>query len=436
VDALFRQAGVIRTGTLEELFDVATLLAHQPLPAGPRVAVLSNAGGPAILAADACEAQGLNLSTLSESTVASLRAFLPDAASVGNPVDMLASATPLHYERATSLLLADENVDSLLVIYVPPLVTEPDEVARAIVTGSANSTKTVAANFISTRGAPPTLAPIPSYLFPEAAVTALARATDYGRWRRQPKGSVPHFSDIQRDTARAIVNAALERGGGWLTPAECHTLVEAAGMSSASARLVSNESDAVAAAREIGYPVALKAAGPEIVHKSDVGGVVLGITDDDALRHAFRTLMSRLGQTMTAAVVQRMVPGGVELLIGAVTDPTFGPVIACGSGGVLVDLLQDASFRIHPLTDLDATEMVESLKSAALLRGYRGRPPGDVPAVVDALLRVSALLEMCPEIHEIDVNPLKVFERGVCAVDVRVRVGRHEPSPPTRRVSY
>lgn len=436
VDALFRQAGVIRTATLEELFDVATLLAHQPLPAGPRTAVLSNAGGPAILAADACEANGLRLPTLSDSTLSALREFLPSAASLGNPVDMLASATPAHYERATRLLLADENVDSLLVIYVPPLVTRPEEVAHAIAAGAADATKPVAANFISTHGAPPALAPIPAYRFPEAAVTALARATTYGIWRRRSQGSVPHFADIQKDIIRAIVEAALARGGGWLTPPESQMLVEAVGITTAPARLVSSEVEALLAAREIGFPVVLKAAGPEIVHKSDVGGVVLDIRDERAVQSAFRELSSRLGETITATLVQQMIPGGVELFVGAITDPTFGPLVACGSGGVLVDLLQDTAFRMHPLTDRDAKDLVESLKSVGLLRGYRGHVPADEPAVVDALLRVSALLTMCPEIHEMDINPLKVLQRGVRAVDVRVRIGCHEPPPPTRRVSY
>jgi acetyl coenzyme A synthetase (ADP forming)-like protein len=436
VDALFRQAGIIRTTTLEELFDVATLLAHQPLPAGGRVAILSNAGGPAILAADACEAQGLVLPSLGDGTAAELRRFLPAAASVGNPVDMLASARPEQYGRATSLLLADENVDSVLVIYIPPLVTHPHEVARAISDAAKNTTKPVVANFISTRGAPPELAGIPSYLFPEAAVTALARVTTYGRWRRRPTGSIPHFADVRRDVVRGLVDRALTRGDGWLTPTEAHALVTAAGIPAADARLVSNVDDAIAAAREMGYPVALKAAGPEILHKSDVGGVILDQRDDSGVREGFQALRARVGAAMTGAVVQQMVPGGVELLIGTVTDPVFGPLIACGSGGVLVDLMQDTVFRLHPLRDLDAKEMVEGLKSAALLRGYRGQPPADHNAVVDALLRLSALVEICPEILELDINPLKVLSHGAKAVDVRVRVGRQDMRPITRRISY
>jgi acetyl coenzyme A synthetase (ADP forming)-like protein len=436
VDALFRQAGVIRTTTLEELFDVAALLAHQPLPAGRRVAVLSNAGGPAILAADACEAQGLELASLSDNTVGELRRLLPAAASVGNPIDMIASATPDQYERATRLLLADRNVDSVLVIFIPPLITKPDAVARAIAAGAAGTPKPILANFISTRGGPTELAPIPSYLFPEAAVTALARITAYGEWRRRPKGSIPELSGINRDIVRAIVQGALARGGGWLRPDEAQRLVEAIGLRSVEARLVTTEEEAAAAGRQLGYPVVLKAAGPEILHKSDIGGVILDLRDEDALRGAFRGLASRLGRTMTAAVVQRMVPGGVELLIGAVVDITFGPLVACGSGGVLVDLLGDTVFRLHPLTDLDAEEMVNSVKSVRLLRGYRGQKPGDERALIDTLLRVSALLDISPQIHELDINPLKVLESGTVAVDVRIRVGRDEPRTPSRRISY
>jgi acetate---CoA ligase (ADP-forming) len=436
VDALFRQAGVIRTNTLEELFDVATLLAHQPLPKGPRVAVLTNAGGPGILAADACEANDLQLAPFSEDTIAALRGFLPTAASVANPVDMLASAPAEHYRRATTLLLADPLIDSLLVIFIPPLVTKADEVARAIVEGAAGTRKPVLANFISARGAPPELAPLPSYLFPEAAVTALARATAYSAWRHRPPGSIPAFKDLDRPLIRAVIDSAFARGGGWLTPVEAETLVSAVGVSTAKARLVTSEEEAVGVARELGYPVALKAAGPEILHKSDLGGVMLDLRDEDALRAGFRAMQARVGTAMTGAIVQQMVPGGVELLVGALFDPTFGPLVACGSGGVLVDLLHDTVFRIHPLTDVDATDMVRGLKAAALLQGYRGHPPGDEAAAIDVLLRVSALLEICPEIHELDINPLKVLERGARAVDVRVRISRESPKAPTRRISY
>jgi acetyl coenzyme A synthetase (ADP forming)-like protein len=437
VDALFREAGVIRTATLEELFDVAALLAHQPVPAGSRVAILSNAGGPAILAADACESQGLVLGALTEGTREELKRFLPAAASIGNPVDMIASATAAQYERATRALLADEQIDSVLVIFIPPLVTKADDVARAIVAGAAGTAKTVLANFISSHGAPPELAPIPSYLFPEAAVTALARATGYGSWRRRPQGVIPLLPGLHAEVARDIVDGALRRGDGWLTPDEAQRLVGAMGIATAAARLVTSDEDAVAAAREIGYPTVLKAAGPEILHKSDVGGVVLGLGDDASVRSAFRGLASRFGRTMTGALVQQMVPGGVEFLVGGVVDPTFGPLVACGTGGVLVDLLADTAFRLHPLTDLAAAEMVDGLKGVPLLRGYRGHPPADEHAVVEALLRVSALMAIAPEIQELDINPLKVLERGVMALDVRARVSRRDDLlSASHRISY
>jgi acetyl coenzyme A synthetase (ADP forming)-like protein len=437
VDALFREAGIIRTATLEELFDVAALLARQPVPAGSRVAILSNVGGPAILAADACESHGLALAMLTQSTREALKELLPAEASIGNPIDMIASATAAQYERATRVLLADEQVDSLLAIFTPPLVTQADDVARAIVAGAKGATKTVVANFISSHGAPRDLSPIPSYRFPEAAVTALARATAYGSWRRRPQGVIPVLSGFRADAARNIVDGALQRGDGWLTSEEAQRLAGAAGIAVATARVVTSADAAIAAAQEIGYPVVLKALGPEILHKSDVGGVVLGLDDDTSLRSAFEKLTSRFRHAMTGALVQQIVPGGVELLLGGVVDPTFGPLVACGSGGVLVDLLADTVFRLHPLTDLTAAEMIGSLKGAPLLRGYRGHPPADEHAVIDALLRVSALMTVAPEIQELDINPLKVFERGVAAVDVRVRVTRRRNElPPSRRISY
>jgi acyl-CoA synthetase (NDP forming) len=349
---------------------------------------------------------------------------------------MVASATAEQYQQCTRLLLADGNVDALLVIFIPPLVTRAEDVARAIVAGAAGTTKPILTSFMGARGAPSALAQIPSYRFPEAAVVALSHATTYGAWRRRPRGSVWRLDDGPRDVVRTVINSALTRGEGWLTPIEAQALLEAIGIPIAGARLVTTEDEAVAAAGDVGYPVALKAAGPEILHKTDVGGVILDIRDESGVRNALRTLRSRVGETMTAAVVQQMVPGGVELLIGAVVDPTFGPLVACGSGGVLVDILRDTVLRLHPITDLDATDMIDGLKGAALLRGYRGHPPADKSAVVDALQRVSALLEHCPEIQELDVNPLKVLEHGVKAVDVRIRLSRREPRPPTRRVSY
>jgi acetyl coenzyme A synthetase (ADP forming)-like protein len=437
VDALFRQAGVVRTSTLEELFDVARLLAQQPVPRGRRVAIVTNAGGPGILAADVCEAQGLELPALSEPTVAHLRSFLPAAAAVGNPVDMIASASADQFGRTLTAVLADDRVDSALVIFIPPLVTAADEVARAVREAAATRPgKPVLAIFMSTSEIGTLLAPIPAFTFPEAAAMALARAATYGAWRATPPGRVPAYPDVDRDAMRRIIDAALARGGGWLAPDEAHALLGAAGIPAAAGRVATTEDAAVEAAEAIGYPVAAKVVGPDIIHKTEVRGVQLDLRTADDVRKAWRDFAGRLGAAMTGMAVQEFVTGGVEMLAGATEDPTFGPVLACATGGVLTELLKDAEFRLHPLTDRDAASMVASLRGAALLRGLRGAPPADVRALEDALLRLSALIAECPEIPDIEINPLVVLPRGLKAVDVRARVEPPRPPVRTRRVTY
>ena len=437
VDALFHQAGIIRTDTLEELFDVASLLANQPLPRGRRVAILTNAGGPGILAADACEARGLDVAAITEQTRSELRTFLPQAASIANPVDMLASAPAAHYRRSLSTLLRDENVDSVLTIFIPPLVTEPDAVATAIVEAASEvKDKPVAGIFMRSAGAPPNLSGIPCYAFPESAGNALARVAAYSEWKRKPAGVVPVLERFHRDDATHIVSVALGRGGGWLTPEETQALMEAIGVQSAPMRLARNVDDAVAAAGSVGFPVALKAIGPAMLHKTERQAVKLDLADASAVRNAAEDFEQRFRGELAGLLVQRMVPGGIEMLVGAVHDTTFGPLIACGTGGILVDLLKDTVFRLHPITSEDAVDMINELKGVRLLRGYRGAPPGDEKALRDVVLRVSALLTECPQVHELDLNPVKVLPSGACALDARVRVERHAPTRRTRRVEY
>ena len=437
VDALFEQAGVIRTNTLEELFDVASLLAQQPVPRGGRVAIVTNAGGPGILAADACAAQGLELPPLSDATVAELRSFLPAAASVGNPVDMIASASAESYGRAVRAVLRDGRVDSVLVIFIPPLVTHTKDVARAVRDAAATCTdKPVLGIFMAAEGASGLLAPIPRYEFPEAAAVALARATTYGAWLRSPVEAPPEYRDLDQASARRVVDTALARGGGWLTPDEAQTLAMAARLSVPPSILAHTADEAVAAAASIGGTVVLKAVGPTILHKTEVGGVRVGLMGRQAVREAWEEMASRLGHTMTAGLVQAMIAGGVEMLVGVTEDPIFGPVMACASGGILAELLQDANFRLHPLTTSDADEMIASLRGAALLKGHRGAPAADVAALTDALLRVSALVSVCPEIQELDINPLRILPRGAHALDIRVRVGTTRTPARTRRVIY
>jgi acyl-CoA synthetase (NDP forming) len=437
VDALFRQAGIVRTERLEELYDVAALLSHQPVPRGNRVAILTNAGGPGILAADACEANGLELTSLSEATRARLRAFLPAAASVGNPVDMLASAPAEHYARAMAAILDDEQVDSVIAIFIPPLVTDPGEVAKALAeTARAEHGKPVLGVFMRAEGAPAALSPIPSYAFPESAALALARVTQYGRWRAQPIEAPPDLERLDRAQVRAVVDGILRRGGGWATADEAATLLAAAGIDCAIGRVAAGIDEALEAASAIGYPVALKALGPTLLHKTERHAVALNIAHLEDLRAAYADFARRFAGEMTSVLVQQMVPPGVEMIVGALQDPLFGPVIACGTGGVLVDLLADTAFRLHPLSERDTTEMLDQLKGARLLRGYRGAPPANEAALCDTLLRVSALVTIAPEVHELDLNPVIVTGSRACVADVRARIADRPAARSGRRVEY
>jgi acetyl coenzyme A synthetase (ADP forming)-like protein len=437
VDALFKQAGVIRTERLEEMFDVAALLSHQPIPRGNRVAILTNAGGPGILAADACEASGLELPALGAETTAALRSFLPAAASVANPVDMLASAPPEHYQRALTAILADAAVDSVIVIFIPPLVTDPAAVATAIATGAkAVPDKPVLGVFMRAEGAPPALSPIPAYAFPESAALALARVTAYGRWRDTPTGKDPALESFDGDTIRRVVEQVLARGAGWARPDDVQALLRAAGIACAASTVVSDADAAVQAAARLGFPVALKALGPTLLHKTERRAVSLNLADEAGVRRAYEDFATRFGADMTSVLVQQMVPRGVEMIVGALHDPLFGPVIACGTGGVLVDILADTAFRLHPLSAADAADMIGELRGARLLRGYRGSAPADEQALRDTVLRVSELVRVAPEIQELDLNPVIVLSAGAHVADARVRLEPLTHARRGRRVEY
>ena len=285
-------------------------------------------------------------------------------------------------------------------------------------------------------GAPATLAPIPCYAFPEPAAQALARVTTYARWRARPVELPAPVDRFDRDAIRTIVDQVLARGGGWATADEAGALLSAAGIPIAAARVATSAADALSAAAAIGYPVALKALGPALLHKTERGAIRLHLDDEAAVRSAYQDLAARLGTDMTSVLVQRMVPQGVEMIVGAIQDPLFGPLIACGTGGVLVDVLADSAFRLHPLAASDARDMVDELRGAKLLRGYRGGPPADEAALRDVLLRVSALVEAAPEIQELDLNPVMALRQGACVADVRARVARTNEPPRGRRVEY
>jgi acetyl coenzyme A synthetase (ADP forming)-like protein len=436
VETMLREAGVIRSRTLEELFDVATILANQPVPGGRRVAIVTNAGGPAILAADACEANGLSVPVLGERTQQELRSFLPAAASVGNPVDMLAAATPEQYARALELVVADPGVDSVLAIFIPPLVTREEAVAAAIRRVSQATSKPILASFLGTGGLQPQLSPVPSFAFPESAAAALALVTRYGEWLRAPVQNPEPLDESRRTRTRAVVGAALAEGRGWLPPQDCDALLEAAEIPVLRTRLAHNADEAVAAAKECGFPVVMKAYGRDILHKSDIGGVRLGIASEQAVWDGFAAMSSHLKGRLEGVILQPMITGAVEMVIGGLNDSAFGPLVMAGSGGVLVDVLDDTAFAMCPLSEPGARALLEQIKGRVRLRGFRGTPPADEAAFRRLLVRVSQLLQACPEIQEIDLNPVMVLPAGAVVADVRVRVGAKPPAPAGRRVRY
>jgi acetyl coenzyme A synthetase (ADP forming)-like protein len=438
VDALFRQTGVIRADTLEEMFDLAAMLGSQPLPQGNRVGIVTNAGGPGILCADACESGGLVIPELSAITRAQLASFLSAAASVGNPVDMVASTPPQNYARVIEMLVASGEIDALIVIYIPVGIGDPQAYAAAISDGlkqarEAGATAVpVLGCWMSGPGEALVSASrqeaIPEYAFPEAPARVLARVTQYAAWRTKLPGVFPEFSDIDLATAVSVCRDALNRHGpGWLSMADAMRVLRAMKLPVAPGGVAVSEDEAVQLADALGYPVALKLVSRTLIHKTEAGGVHLNLKNAEAVRRAFaemRTGLTHAGkpEAMEGALMQPMAAGGIEVMVGMTLDPAFGPLLAFGLGGVLVEVLQDVSFRIAPLTDRDAEEMIASIRGLKLLQGYRGRPPADLGAIKYVLLRISRLVEELPEIAEIDLNPIFAAEHGCTIVDARIRV--------------
>jgi acetyl coenzyme A synthetase (ADP forming)-like protein len=437
VDALFRQCGVIRTDTIEELFDTALLLSSQPVAAGPRVAILTNAGGPGIMAADACESMGLQLPTLDPKTVKALRAFLPAEASTRNPVDMIASANAASYEKALRLLHGDPNVDAVIVIFVPPLATGAPAVASAILKGAEGSPKPILSCFMGSHGVPESLQSlqsgnIPSFAFPETAARALARVVQYGVWKGSPAGAVPTLAGIDRARAEKALAAARAESPpheeGWMAIGPLSDLLAAYGIRLNTARIAANRGEAAAWGKSLGYPVAMKLRSREVLHKTDIGGVRLGIRSDEEAATAFDELRTALraaspDATFEGVSVERMVTGGVETIVGMTRDPSFGPLVLFGLGGVSVELLRDVQLRLAPLTDRDAEEMVRGIRGHRLLTGYRGAPAANVSSLLDLLHRVSLLASEHTEILELDLNPVLTLpgEAPCVALDARLR---------------
>ena len=435
VTALFEKTGVIRTDSLEELFDVVTLLSSQPLVAGNRVGIVTNAGGPAILLADALEWNGLNVAELSPQTMETLRAFLPPQASVQNPVDMIASATPDQYRRAIAAVGADANVDALIAIYVPPVVSKPEEVAQAIADAARNVPKAtpVLTVFLSSAGSPEELhsgsrGHIPCYGFPENAARALGAAFRYKQWKKRAKGTPREFTGGDADRIRSIfADAYRDRtADGWLPPHGVRNVLLSAALPLVK-ELEASVGDAVSAARNLTFPLVAKAISSTVVHKSDIGGVILNIRDSHSLDEAVKLLQGRFDQRnleLDGILLQEYIGTGLETIVGATVDPKFGPLVMCGMGGVHVELLRDVSFCLTPVTDEDAKRMINGLRSKKLFEGYRGSAPSDVRGLCHVIEKLSALLELIPEITEVDLNPVRVLRpgEGVVVLDARIRV--------------
>ena len=433
VSAFLDQCGVLRANSIEELFDVALALDRCPLPEGNRVGIVTNAGGPAIMATDACVNQGLRMAELAAATRERLAAFLPPAASLANPVDMIASATVEQYGAALAAVLDDPGVDLAMVINVTPLLANPIGVLEEAGRVAAARAKPVLAVMMATeefyeaarerRHLPPV------YHFPEPAARALAMLARYAAWRRRPADEpTPEYPADDAAVAAILAAAARREPGGYLDPAETFHVLELYGVPVAPWRVAATPEEAAAAADELGFPAALKAIAPGLVHKSDVGAVRLGLEDAGAVAAAAGEMRDRLaaaGLRLEGFVVQPMVRGGHEVIFGVSTDPRFGPLLMFGLGGKYVEVFQDVRFAVPPLAPHEAHDLVRGIRGFPLLAGVRGEPGADLAVLEEVVLRIAQLVQRHPPIQELDVNPFLAApdREHAVALDARIRVG-------------
>ncbi len=433
IDAMLAQCGVIRVETVETLFDLAMAFEGLPVPAGNRVAIVTNSGGPGIIIADTCDAGGLEVPELSAETQARLREVLAAEASVRNPIDMIASANPTTYRLALEAVLKDPNIDAAIAAFVPPLGIKQAEVAEAIVeVHRALPEKPILAVLMGREGLPQGRAElkeagIPAYIFPESAARSLSSMVRYRRWIERPEGSVRTFDDVNRSCVADILAEHAERGEAMLSGVAALEVVAAYGIPTVGYRPVGTADEAAAEAARQGFPVVLKIHSPDIVHKTDVGGVLVDLRSPAEVHEGFNAMMKRVRHARPDAeiqgvLVQRYAKGGRETIVGMTHDPKFGPVLMFGLGGIYVEALQDVVFRVQPVTDIDAADMVRSIRGHKLLEGLRGEPPADVATIAETIERVSQLVGEHDRIRELDINPLLATEKGVLAVDARVRI--------------
>ncbi len=427
----FKQSGVIRARSIEELFDFSTCLALQPVPKGRHVAILTNAGGPGIMATDACERKGIPLAGFEKNTIDLLHKALPKAANIYNPVDILGDARAKDYEVAADVLLKDSNIDSLIVILTPQAMTEIEETARAIIRVSSNSKKPILTCFMGKHDISKGVAilrenKLPHYFFPEKAVASLGAMLDYLQIK-EDKVHKAEYLKVKKLRVREIIRAAKTRGES-ITDIWAKLILDAYGINIPKLAEARDLNEACRQAAKIGYPVALKIASPLILHKTDIGGVKLSINNEEELKEAYGEIQRNTKKFMTDkrewnVSIDKMVDGLVEVIIGMARDPQFGPVIMFGLGGVFVEVLEDVAFRIAPFSRQEAFDMVSEIQSYPVLRGIRGMKGVDIESIVDNIMRIAQLSLDFPEITEIDLNPLKVGEKGSTAVDARILLG-------------
>ena len=453
-EALFEQAGIIAVPSLGELIEAAAMLRCQPLPVGKRVAIVSNAGDAGVLAADACGDNGLQVATLSAGTQRKLARLLPQGAAVGGPVDTTAAVGLDAFRAALEETAADDGVDAVLALVVPTAICD---LSRAL--AGARLAKPLAAAVLNQaeavrvisrdgagqhhgdsapatpEGSPDGASAVPAYAYPEDAARALGHAARYQTWLGRQRGTLTEFTGLRTADARAVISRYLASSpaGGWLPAAAAAELLACYEIPVVASRLAADEDEAVRAAAGLGAPVVLKAAAEGLVHKTDAGAVKLDLHGEEEVRAAYRQLAAAFGAGLSGVLVQPMLADGVEILIGLVQEPIFGPLIVFGLGGVATEVLGDHAARLTPLTDVDADELIRSVHAAPLLLGYRGRPAVDIKALTDTLLRVSRLADDLAEVAELDLNPVIARQDGVQAVDVRVRISPAEPQDPFLR---
>ncbi|MCS7169146.1 MAG: acetate--CoA ligase family protein [Candidatus Kapabacteria bacterium] len=435
--ALFKQAGVLRVETVEDLFEYATAFANQPIPNGQRVAIVTNAGGPGIMAADTCIQYGLEVPSLSEPEQFRIRCHLPTHAGVSNPIDLIADARSERYACVLEALLHDPTFDALLVLFVPIPTADMEAIAQVIIEAARQRLKPIVACFMGVVDVGPAKASlraagVPCYDFPEDAARALAAMARYHRWRIRPQTGYRTF-EVCREEATALLTRAQPTLHGFIPEDIAFRVLEAYGfplLPWASAR---TPEEAVQAAHTLGFPVALKVLSPDIIHKFDIGGVLLHLDSAETILRGFQQIRDSVSHHAPEArfegvIVQKMGMRGYELIVGIKRDPQFGPIVMVGLGGIYVEVFRDVAFRIAPLRERSAYQMLKETRVSALLRGVRGQPPSDIGAVAETLLRLSQLSLEQPLIEELDINPLLVYPRGngVAVVDVRIAVRRHE----------